>query len=413
MKQYCLIGEKLIHSYSAIIHKEFGYSYTLREVKREDLETFAKSGEYNGFNVTIPYKKDIIPFLDYIDPIAARVGAVNTVIRVQDKLYGYNTDIDGMDKMLKSKGITLKGKKVVILGSGGTSITAKALAETKRAEQIVVVGRSGENNYQNLYKNYDAQVIINTTPIGTYPNNCERIINISDFKKLESVVDVIYNPLMTDLILQAKARGLKYVSGLKMLVAQAKYARDIFVGEKITDAEIDRIYKKLMTETLNIVLIGMPSSGKSSVGKLLAEKFNKTFVDTDSEIEKMSGKSVQQIFNEDGEPTFRAKEREMLEKFGKERGQIISVGGGAVKADNAYVMLKQNGIIVHLKRDLDKTDITGRPLLQNNSATVLEKLYNERMPIYNAFADIIADNNGNINDTVKFIEEKVYENIGD
>ncbi len=410
MKKYCLIGEKLGHSYSALIHGEFGYRYDLVELTQDELENFAKSGDFDGFNVTIPYKTEIMKYLDEIDDGAKEIGAVNTVKRKAGRLYGYNTDIFGMEYALESKGISLNGKKVVILGSGGTSKTAATLAARKNAREIVVVSRGGENNYENLSRHYDAEVIINTTPVGMYPNNGQIIVDTARFTRLESVFDAVYNPLLTPLLAEAKKRELKYSSGLKMLIAQAKYARDIFVGGKISDEVIEKIYKKLYIDTVNIVLVGMPSSGKTTVGKLIADYFGKKFVDTDAEIEKEAKKSVKEIFAEDGEKVFRQKEADVLAKVGKERGQVIATGGGAVMGENAYYDLKQNGVIVYLTRDLDKAEFSGRPLLEKDGAEAIRKLSEVRRPVYLAFADIIAENNGDISATVEFIREKLYEN---
>lgn len=413
MKKYCLIGGKLGHSYSAEIHAEFGYVYDLVELTSQELKAFVEASEYDGFNVTIPYKKEIMKYLDVIDPQALEIGAVNTVKYKEGKSYGYNTDFYGMEYVLQSQSISLADKKVVILGSGGTSNTAFALAQAKKAQKIVVVSRNGIDNYENISKHYDAQVIINTTPVGMYPNNGNKIIDITSFTELESVVDAIYNPLLTPLLLDAKKSGKKYASGLAMLVAQAKFAKDIFLEQETDLKEIATIYKKLLLKTVNIVLIGMPSSGKTTIGKELAKEFNKKFVDIDKEIEKAFGKSVSAIFAEDGEKAFRAVESEMLIKFGKEKGQIISTGGGTITGENAYCVLKQNGIIVYLTRDLKKADVYGRPLLEKDALNVLKKLYNERRSLYIGSADIVADNNGEIATTVQFIKEQIYENIGD
>lgn len=413
MKKYCLIGEKLGHSYSAIIHKEFGYSYKIVELQLEQLKTFVEKQEFDGFNVTIPYKKEIIKYLNYVDPVAKQLGTVNTVKYIDGKSYGYNTDIYGMEYVLESKGISLENKKVVILGTGGTSNTAYALAKMKNAKEIVVVSRSGIVNYQNLSSHFDAQVIINTTPVGMYPNNGEKLVDINNFPKLESVFDAIYNPLLTPILFQAKQKGIIYASGLKMLVAQAKIARDIFLGEKLNNEIIEKIYNKLYYDTINIVLIGMPSSGKTTIGKNLAAHLGKKFVDTDFEIEKRASKSVTEVFEQDGEDTFRGIESKVINDFGKEKGQIIATGGGAVKNEKAYFNLKQNGIIIFLTRDMEKAETKGRPLLKENATQALKKIYQERLPLYNKFADIVIDNNGAIEDTISFIKERIYENIGD
>ncbi|NLL56300.1 MAG: hypothetical protein GX242_03700 [Clostridiales bacterium] len=411
MKKYCLIGKKLTHSYSCQIHKEFGYNYDLVEVKEDELKEFVKAKKYNGFNVTIPYKNKIIGCLDYVDDLAKEIDAVNTVKYIDGKSYGYNTDIYGMDYALKSNNISLKGKKVIILGSGGTAKTAKALAKLNLAKEIVIVGRESKVNYNNLHEHYNGQVIINTTPVGMYPNNGQKQVDILNFTHLESVFDAIYNPIMTPLIFDAKKLGIKYASGLKMLVAQAKAAKDIFLGQSAPDLEIEKIYKKLYLDIINIVLIGMPSSGKTTLACQLAKLLNKKFVDTDRQIEKLAGKSISEIFEKDGELYFRQMERGIISRFGKEHSQVIATGGGAVEGHLAYENLKQNGIIIFVKRDLAKTETKGRPLLAKNAAKTIKKLYQKRLPFYNQFADIIVNNDGAIADTLKTIMEKIYENI--
>jgi shikimate dehydrogenase len=318
-----------------------------------------------------------------------------------------------MEYVLESKGICLENKKVLILGTGGTSNTACALAKIKKAKEIIVVSRTGKTNYQNLYAHFDAQVIINTTPVGMYPNNGEHLVDLNNFTLLESVFDAIYNPLLTPFLFQARGKKIRYASGLKMLVAQAKFARDIFENDTLGNAIIKKIYKKLYYETINIVLIGMPASGKTTIGKELAHMFNKKFVDTDYEIEKAFSKSVTEIFEQDGEDTFRAMESKVIKSVGKEKNQVIATGGGAILGATSYFDLKQNGIIIFLNRDMKKIETEGRPLLKQNAEETIKKLYQERLPIYNKFADIVVENNGIIEDTVELIKEKIYENIGD
>jgi len=408
MKKYCLIGEKLSHSYSPFIYREFGLDYSLKEIKPEQFASFVVSKEYAGFNVTIPYKKSIIPFLNGIDPVAEAVGAVNTVKHINKAcILGYNTDVAGMDYLIGNTGVKLENKKVLILGTGGTSRTAAYLAKEKKAAKTVIVGRSGADNYNNLSLHYDAEIIINTTPVGMYPGNGQKIINLSPFEKLEGVFDAIYNPLFTDLVLQAKQRKIPSAGGLKMLVSQAIQAFNIFTGVEKSSVFIKEIYNKLYKKIANVILIGMPSCGKTTIGKLLAEKTGKAFTDTDAEIEKAEKMTVAEIFKTKGESYFRSLEKEALEKYGKENGQIISVGGGAVMGENAYAALKQNGIIVRLTRDLEKTDTFGRPLLKKAGA--LNELYEKRMPIYKAFADITVDNNGDAEQTVFELRRKLNE----
>ena len=411
-KKFCLIGEKLGHSYSPLIHAEFGYNYTLVDLKRDELENFCKAREYDGFNVTIPYKVDIMQYLDSIDETALKVGCVNTVVNRGGKLIGYNTDIFGITYLGYNAGIRLNGKKVLILGDGGTAKTARALCNNEGAREIVTIDQGAENNYENISRHYaDTQVIINTTPVGMYPDNGGWLVGIAPFKSLEGVIDVIYNPLSTNLLFQAAEKEIKTASGLRMLVAQAKGARDLFLGNKVCDSVIEKIYNMLCKDITNIVLIGMPSCGKSTVGKALAEKLGRQFVDTDAEVVKETGMSIPQIFEEHGEAYFRKHEQAVIEKYGKEKGLVISCGGGAVVNPLAYPALKQNGVIVHIERDMDKAETEGRPLLQDPAA--LQKLHTQRMPIYRKFADITIDNNGDINDTVQYMMEKLNEHFGD
>ncbi|MFA5449039.1 MAG: shikimate kinase [Clostridia bacterium] len=396
--KFCLIGQKLAHSYSAIIHKEFGYQYELCEMEREDLPAFVRGGSFDGFNVTIPYKTLIMPLLDEIDDAAKRVGAVNTVVVKDKKLYGYNTDVFGLEYLLQSADIQVKNKKVMILGSGGTSKTALAVLKTHGAASTVVVSRSGADNYDNISKHYDSEVIINTTPVGMYPSNLKSPIELAPFTRLEGVMDAIYNPLITRLLFDAKERGLKYSSGLKMLIAQAKEARDLFVGDRAPESEIERIYRKLYNDTINIVLIGMPSSGKSVVGKALAAAMAKRFVDTDEYIQALANKSIPNIFALEGEKHFRNLERVAIEALGKEKGQVIATGGGAITSREAYHALKQNGVLVYLIRDPRNAVSDGRPLLKDEGA--YERLFKEREPYYKKFSDITIENNGEVDQTV-------------
>ncbi|MGN1100485.1 MAG: shikimate kinase, partial [Christensenellales bacterium] len=291
---YALLGEKLSHSYSKLIHNLFGTEYELKPVPPDGLEDFVKDASVQGFNVTIPYKQAIIPYLDGLDEVAKSIGAVNTVAKVNGRLIGYNTDCLGLEYTLGRSGISLCGAKVLILGSGGTSKTARYVAQKAKADEIIVVSRNGENNYSNLGKHSDADVIVNTTPVGMYPN-CEALpVNPGLFGNLSAVADVIYNPLRTRLILAAREMGLKTATGLPMLVAQAGYAEEIW-GKTIPDGETERIVGKIRRDTENVVLIGMPGCGKTSVGRELARLTGKKFVDTDEEIERIGGVPVPEL----------------------------------------------------------------------------------------------------------------------
>ncbi len=401
-----LIGRTLKHSYSEKIHNLLDdYPYTLFELEPNELESFVKSRKVDGFNITIPYKTDIIPFLDEISGIAKEIGAVNTVIRKGDKLVGYNTDFDGMTYMIERAGISLKDKTVMILGSGGTAKTANVVAKRLGAKEIIRVSRSGEINYQNCYQRTSVQVLINTTPVGMFPNNYEMPIDIDRFPLLEGVVDVVYNPAITMLLSRAKELGLKYTNALSMLVGQAKRAAELFLDEKIDDSEIDRIVKILSKEKQNIVLVGMPSSGKSTVGMAIASVLNREFIDTDSEIIKKENRGIPTIFKDNGEEYFRQVESQVLKDVGKLTGKVIATGGGVVKDIKNKYPLQSNGVIIYLERDIEKLVSDGRPLSKTKAD--IERLYLERKDKYIEFADFAVDNNGDIESAVKGVIEKL------
>ena len=370
------------------------------ELAPEKVGEFVKSGALDGFNITIPYKKDVIPYLDKIDERALAIGAVNTVVYREGKIFGFNTDFDGMKYMLARAGITLKDKCVLILGSGGTSNTARAVATSLGAKSIKVLSRSGEINYENYKETAaDTQVVINTTPVGMYPENYTCKVDLSAFKELSGVADAVYNPALTTLLYQAKMRGVPYSNGLPMLVAQAKYAMELFLDIIVSDDVIEPIIQNLSKQYLNIVLVGMPGSGKTSIGKALKEELSLDFIDTDEEIVKREGKSIPEIFKEKGEEYFRKVESEVLRSVGVLTGKIISTGGGVVKNPENYFPLKQNGKIFWIDRAIEKLVTEGRPLSKDRET--VEKLYEERKDKYSAFSDVKIDNNGEISSAVK------------
>ena len=403
MADFCLIGKRLDYSYSKVVHNKLGYDYDLTEVKEEELASFIRSGRYAGFNVTIPYKKAVIPFLDEISPEAKALGVVNLVMRDGDKLKGYNMDIRGMEYALKRTGVSLKGKKVLILGSGNTSETAEYLARENGAKEIVKISRSGEDNYQNVGKHKDAAYIINTTPVGTFPGNEDSLIDLSLFPVLEGVQEVIYNPFKTRLALQAEDRGLPVATGLDMLVGQAAYSAEKFRGVLPPEEEVDRIVKEILREDRNIVLIGMPSCGKTTVGRRLAERLGRAFVDVDEEIVKAHG-DIPSIFAKEGEDAFRIYESEVIAEVSKKHRLVIATGGGAVIKERNRLNLRQNGVVVYLRRELSALTDTGRPLSQGGR---IKELFREREPIYNALAEIIVDNDKGIEDAVQTIIDEV------
>ena len=385
-----LLGRHLGHSYSPQIHASLGnYSYDLFEKEPEEIEDFLKHGDFTGINVTVPYKKDVIPFLDELSPTAKRLGAVNTIVRRNGKLIGHNTDYFGFLTMVKASNLTVSGKKVLVLGSGGASNTVVAVLQELGA-QVVVISRTGENNYGNLHQHEDAAVIVNTTPVGMYPNTGLSPIDLSHFSRLEGVLDVIYNPARTQLLLDAENQGLVAMNGLLMLVAQAKEASEWFMETVIDDRVIAAIHHTLQMQMENNILIGMPGSGKSTVGKLLAEKCGKRFVDADEALVNQSGRAIRDIFAQDGEPLFRELETNVLATLGQQSGLVLATGGGCVTQERNYPLLHQNGTIFCLQRDLDQLPVDGRPLSQ---ATRIEEMFRIRKPLYERFADHMIDNN--------------------
>lgn len=402
-----LLGRKLGHSYSPQIHGLLGdYSYDLFEKEPEELASFLKDGDFTGINVTIPYKKDVIPYLDALSPAAQKIGSVNTIVRRADgSLFGHNSDYFGFVSLVKHSGIAVEGKKVLVLGSGGTSnMVVTALKDLGAAP--VVISRSGENNYGNLHLHSDASVIVNATPVGMYPNTGVSPIDLRRFPALTGVLDVIYNPAKTQLLLDAEKLGIPHENGLWMLVAQAKEAAEYFTGKKLSDDMIARIHHKLSRQMKNIVLIGMPGCGKSTIGTLLAETLGRTFVDADAQIVQMAGKSIPEIFAQDGEDAFRQWESDALAHLGKQSGLVIATGGGCVTRQRNYPALHQNGSIVWLERDLSLLPTDGRPLSQSNR---LEEMYAVRKPLYEAFADVRVANTGSPENTVTEILSKLEE----
>lgn len=386
-----LLGRRLSHSYSPYIHSKLGdYSYDLFELEPEEIGDFLKNGDFTGINVTVPYKKDVIPYLDELTPVARQLGAVNTVVRSGGKLIGHNTDCFGFMTMVRASGLAVAGKKVLILGSGGASNTAVAVLKGLGAH-AVIISRHGENNYTNLHLHADAAVIVNTTPVGMYPNAGQTPIDLDLFPALEGVLDVVYNPARTTLLLAAEKRNLIAINGLLMLVAQAKEAAEWFTETAIAEDVISTIYRDLRLRMENIILIGMPGSGKTTVGRLLTQKTGKTFIDADEELVRCAGRSIPEIFARDGEPAFRQLETGVLSEIGQKSGLVIATGGGCVTQERNYPLLHQNGTVFCLKRDLLKLPTDGRPLSQRSTA---EELYRTRKPLYEAFADFMIDNNG-------------------
>ena len=395
--KFGLLGRKLGHSYSPMIFDLMGgYRYDLFEREPEGIGDLLKNGDFDGINVTIPYKKEVLPYLDEVDPLALRLGAVNTIVKRGGKLFGYNSDYYGFLSLLLRTGIKPENKKVLVLGSGGASVTVRAVLEDLGAH-VVIISRSGENNYENLDRHRDAALIVNTTPLGMYPNNGVSPLDISRFPELEGVVDLIYNPARTQLLLDCEKYGIPGFNGLWMLVAQAKKSAEWFMDRQLPDSLLSDIHEKLRDRMENIVLVGMAGCGKSTVGRNLAKETGKAFVDSDAEIEILAGKSISEIFAQDGEAEFRRLETQVLASLGKRSGLVIATGGGSVTREENFPLLHQNGRILWLKRCPARLPTEGRPLSQK---TTPAKLYEERKPMYKQFSDAAIDNDGTLGETL-------------
>lgn len=403
---YGLLGEKLGHSFSPEIHSMLGnYEYRLFEVEKNELENFIKHGEWDGINVTIPYKKEVMPFLDEISENAQKIGSVNTVVRRSDgTLFGDNTDYYGFLYTVKRSGINFSGKKVLVLGTGGASLAVKAVISDLNAGEIISISRSGENNYQNIKNHADADIIVNTTPVGMYPKNLVSPVNVSDFTHLSAVFDIIYNPQKTQLVLDAEKLDIPAFSGLSMLVAQAKRASEIFFDKEIDDSVTEKILKKVSTDMKSIVLIGMPGSGKSSIGNFLAEKTGREFLDTDEEAEKIAVLSPAEIIKTQGEKSFRKIENEAVKSLCKLSGKIIATGGGVVTNEDNFDAIRQNSTVFFINRDISVLPTDNRPLSQKNS---LDDMFKIRLPLYRKFCDFEIDGNGTIEEVAQRILERI------
>ncbi len=405
--QYGLIGEKLGHSFSKEIHEKIeDYTYTLKEIAKGELESFITKKEFNAINVTIPYKEEVIPYLDVISDRAKAIGAVNTVVNKDGALYGYNTDGLGLIALLEKNDISLKGKKVIILGTGGTSKTALQVAKELGAKDVIRVGRSKKEGcitYEEMYLAHtDADIIINTTPCGMYPDCTSIPLKLERFSSLSGVCDVIYNPLRTPLVLQAKGLGINACGGLCMLVSQAVYAVEKFTKRPYDKDLADKIYSDILSSKENIVLTGMPSCGKSAIGEALSKLTSRVLIDTDKMIQEKHKMTIPEIFSKHGEKTFREWESECVAEASKTNGCIIATGGGAILRSENVSALKQNGRVYFIDRALENLSPTSdRPLALDKEA--IAKRYDERYPIYTSVADETVSNNSTIDDVCKQI----------
>lgn len=406
-----VIGYPLGHSYSKLIHEDLaGYDYDIIELPPEEFETFLTKKEFDAINVTIPYKQRIIPFLDELDDKAKKIGAVNTVVNIDGYLKGYNTDYYGFRWMLENHDVVICDKKVAILGNGGATQAIKVVVEDMNARELKLISRTKTEEtmtYEELSTTFsDVQVIINATPVGMFPHHDEAPINLLSYKNLESVIDIVYNPLKTELILQAEDLNLKAVGGLEMLVAQAKQAVEIFTNKELTDFDIERVYKKILYQKQNIVFIGMPSAGKTTLANEMARRLKLPLIDIDEEIESETGKTIKDIFKEDGEEIFRKLEMNKVHELCTNTNTVISCGGGVIKSLANVHNLKKMGVLIWVDRDLSKLiSDPSRPLSKDMDA--IKKLYEERLPLYENAADIHIMNNTTILEACNKIEEEI------
>ncbi len=393
MERFGLIGYPLGHSFSPQIHRRLGsWPYELHPLQPEELGPFLQAGEFSGLNVTLPYKTAVIPYCGELSPIARRIGSVNTILRRPDgTLYGHNTDYDGLRGLLEQAGLAQEftDRKVLVLGSGGASLTARTVAQDLGAGEVVVISRSGPDHYGNLDRHADARFILNTTPVGMYPNTGKAPLDLKLFPLCRGVCDIVYNPARTQLMLDAQQLDIPAVGGLGMLVGQAKAAAELFLGKTLESGLAAAITREIRNETENMVLIGMPGCGKSTVGRALADRTGRRLVDIDQELEQELGCAIPDFFAQKGEAAFRQAESEMLARFCRESGLVIACGGGAVTVPENIDVMRQNGRLVYLRRPLEELPTEGRPVSRSRP---LEELFAQRRPLYESAADLTVDN---------------------
>ncbi len=390
-EEFGLIGEKLGHSFSPAIHRQLGdYSYRLIELAPEELGPFLERGAFRGLNVTIPYKKAVIPYCGTLTAQAERIGSVNTIVkRPNGSLLGHNTDYDGFVWLLRAAGARVEGRKALVLGTGGASLTVRAVLQDLGAGEIVSISRSGPDNYQNLERHADAKILVNATPVGMYPKTGVSPVELSCFPQLEGVFDLIYNPAKTKLLLDAERRGLIFANGLGMLAAQAKAAAELFLQQDIPDERVEEIVQDMEKRTKNLLLVGMPGCGKSTVGRLLAQRLGRELADLDALIETRAGCTIPELFAQEGEEAFRRLEHTVLEETARRSGLVIATGGGVLTRAENWDPLRQNSTVIFLRRPVDQLPVQGRPVSQAND---LEQLFRQRLPLYQRAADLEVDN---------------------
>ena len=385
-KTFGLLGEKLGHSFSPLIHTYLGnYDYPLYEISSNDFDRFMTERNFDGINVTIPYKQAVIPYCTTLSDEAQVIGSVNTIIKDENgALHGHNTDYHGLCVLLEHGRIDPGDKKTLVLGDGGSARTVRVALKGLGAREVVTISRRGEDNYENISRHYNAEIIINTTPVGMYPNNGNTPLSLKGFEQLAGVVDLIYNPMRTKLLLEAEQVGVPSINGLSMLVAQAEMASRLFLGTPARPERIDKILNVIRGKVLNIVLIGMPSCGKSTVGASISKMTGRPLVDIDTSIIETAGRSIPEIFAEGGEEAFRLLETRILGEAAKKSGLVIATGGGVVTQPRNLDLLRQNSIIVWLKRELTELSTDGRPL---SESVGVEKLARQRLPLYESWCD--------------------------
>ncbi len=403
--RYGLVGQTLGHSFSPQLHRELsGMDYALFELRPEQLEGFLRAGAFDGVNVTIPYKKAAMAYCDRLTGQARRIGSVNTILRRPDgTLVGHNTDYDGVLYLLRSAGAQVEGKKALVLGSGGASLAVRAALSDLGAGAVVTISRSGADHYGNLERHRDAAVIVNATPVGMYPDNEGCPLSLDGFPVLEGVFDLIYNPGRTQLLLQAGRRGLIRAGGLGMLAAQA-WAAERFWGIEVPERQLELAARRLEGRSRNILLIGMPGCGKSAVGQQLARRLGRPLADLDHLAEQQAGRTIPQIFQQQGEEAFRRLEHQVLLQQARRSGIVIAAGGGVVTRPENLDPMRWNSTVVFLRRDLAQLPRDGRPLSQREG---VERLYRQRLPLYQAAADLTVDNTG-----VEATAEEIIRRLG-